>query len=84
MGEGRSKCNRCDGMMIYEKIYHEADRFWVWKCVNCGECIDPVILENRQFQKSKRKNTRPAKTPHVDLTLVRLIKGKDVVTAKET
>ncbi len=52
------KCNRCDGMMIYEKIYHKTEYFWVWKCVYCGEYIDGVILENRQLQKLNCKKSR--------------------------
>jgi late competence protein required for DNA uptake (superfamily II DNA/RNA helicase) len=52
-GKGFAKCNRCGGMMIYEKIYYGTGYFWVWKCVYCGECIDQIILENRQYQKLK-------------------------------
>ena len=52
MGKGLTKCNRCGGMMVYEKIYYGTEHFWVWKCVYCGEYIDQVILENRQIQKS--------------------------------
>jgi DNA-directed RNA polymerase subunit M/transcription elongation factor TFIIS len=57
MRKGFTKCNRCGGMMIYEKIYYETEHFWVWKCVYCGEYIDPVILENRQIQKSIREKS---------------------------
>jgi DNA-directed RNA polymerase subunit M/transcription elongation factor TFIIS len=52
MGKAFTKCNRCGGIMIYEKIYYKTEHFWVWKCVYCGEYIDQVILENRQIQKS--------------------------------
>jgi len=55
--KGFTKCNRCGGMMIYEKIYYETQCFGVWKCVYCGEYIDPVILENRQMQKSNRERS---------------------------
>jgi DNA-directed RNA polymerase subunit M/transcription elongation factor TFIIS len=54
MGKGFTKCNRCSGMMIYEKIYSGTEHFWVWKCLYCGEYIDRVILENRQIQKLNR------------------------------
>jgi hypothetical protein len=64
MGKGLTKCTRCGGMMIYEKIYCETEHFWGWKCVYCGDYIDPVILENRQLQKPDRKNTRPGKRLH--------------------
>jgi ssDNA-binding Zn-finger/Zn-ribbon topoisomerase 1 len=55
MGKGLTKCNRCGGMMVYEKIYYGTEHFWVWKCVYCGDYIDRVILENRQIQKSSRE-----------------------------
>jgi len=58
MERGFTKCNRCGGMMIYEKIYYKTEHSWVWKCVYCGECIDRVILENRQIQKSNRERNR--------------------------
>jgi DNA-directed RNA polymerase subunit M/transcription elongation factor TFIIS len=58
MGKGLTRCNRCGGMMIYEKVYYETEHFWVWKCVYCGDYIDRVILENRQIQKSNREKSR--------------------------
>jgi hypothetical protein len=63
MGKGFAKCNRCGGMMIYQKIYYETEHTWMWRCVYCGEYIDRVILENRQIQKLNREknisNIRP-------------------------
>ncbi len=55
MGKGLTQCNRCGGMIVYEKIYYGTDPFWTWKCVYCGDYIDQVILENRQIQKSNRE-----------------------------
>lgn len=45
----KMRCKRCGGMMVYEKFYdyNENDCFWGWRCVNCGEVIDEVIIENR-------------------------------------
>jgi len=64
MGKAFTKCNRCDGVMIYEKIYYENEHFWAWKCVYCGEYIDQVILENRQVQKSScEKNNKNNEEP---------------------
>ena len=64
MGNGFTKCNRCGGVMIYEKIYYETGHFWVWKCVYCGEYIDQVILKNRQVQKSScKKGTKNNEEP---------------------
>jgi len=59
------KCYRCGGMMIHEKVYSEADQLRIWRCVLCGEYIDPVILENRQYQKTIRENSRRKKAGHM-------------------
>jgi len=42
------KCPRCRGAMTYDKFYGPGEQFWGWKCLICGEVVDPVILENRQ------------------------------------
>ena len=42
------KCNRCDGLMAYERFYSEnGEAFSGWRCVTCGEIVDEVILKNR-------------------------------------
>ena len=41
------KCDRCGGMMSYEKFYGRAEDYFGWRCIACGEIIDHVILENR-------------------------------------
>jgi len=44
------KCNRCGGVMVYEKfkVYsEEVEDFSGWRCVSCGEIVDEVILKNR-------------------------------------
>ena len=41
------KCNRCGGMMVYEKFYDNCEHFFGWRCIFCAEIIDQVILENR-------------------------------------
>jgi len=38
--------------MIYDKFCGAREQFWGWKCVICGEIVDPVILENRQLMSS--------------------------------
>ncbi|WP_447980104.1 hypothetical protein [Candidatus Nitrospira bockiana] len=37
-------CWRCGGLMVVEDYVE----FPVWRCVQCGEMIDPVILRNRR------------------------------------
>jgi hypothetical protein len=41
------KCDRCQGWMVNEKYYGSGFPFWGWRCVACGEILDPVISENR-------------------------------------
>lgn len=37
-------CERCDGLMVSERD----DEFRGWRCILCGERIDPVILAQRR------------------------------------
>ena len=37
-------CPRCSGLMVTE----EHDGLPAQRCVQCGEFIDPVVLQNRQ------------------------------------
>ena len=48
------KCLRCSGVMIYDKFYRLDEYFWGWKCIICGEIVDPVIVENRQLIRTGR------------------------------
>jgi hypothetical protein len=41
------KCLRCQGWMVNEKYYGAGLPFWGWRCVCCGDILDPVIWENR-------------------------------------
>ena len=41
------KCYRCGSMMIAEKFYSWNEQFSGWRCISCGEIVDPLILENR-------------------------------------
>jgi len=43
--------------MIYDKFCGAREQFWGWKCVICGEIVDPVILENRQLMSSGQWST---------------------------
>jgi hypothetical protein len=35
--------------MSIEKFYGPGDPFWGWRCIICGEILDPLILENRNL-----------------------------------
>jgi len=42
-------CSRCTGLMIRDDLQDDTGlgRFVGWRCLICGEVLDPVILENR-------------------------------------
>lgn len=40
------RCHRCGGLMVAEDVFQTASVDW--RCVSCGERIDPVILAHRQ------------------------------------
>ncbi len=52
---GPIRCSRCTGLMVVEQGFDsmlgssEADML-LRRCVQCGEIIDPVILQNRRLR----------------------------------
>ena len=47
------KCERCDGLMLEDYFIDMEALFepiWsrVWRCLNCGHAVDPVMVANRQ------------------------------------
>ncbi len=49
-------CLKCGGAMAYEKFYGPHEGFWGWRCILCGDIIDEVILENRQWKTNGERN----------------------------
>lgn len=41
------RCPRCNGAMVYERFQDMLDMFYAWRCLNCGEIMDPVVERNR-------------------------------------
>jgi hypothetical protein len=44
-------CLRCGGLMIQDDFFELREshhRLTVWRCVLCGEMVDPVIAANRR------------------------------------
>ncbi len=39
-------CDRCGGLMVSETVYELNGK--CWRCLNCGERVDLVILEHRR------------------------------------
>jgi hypothetical protein len=42
------RCDKCGGIMSYEKFYGPSDEYDGWRCISCGEIVDEVILNNRR------------------------------------
>lgn len=40
------RCHRCGGFMVPERVVETGSDDW--RCVSCGERIDPVILAHRR------------------------------------
>jgi len=53
MGTPAMRCPRCASCMVNEPFEDLRDDtgalyFYGWRCLGCGEIIDPVILANRR------------------------------------
>ena len=71
-------CGRCDGQMTHETLHgFGEDLVWAfshWRCIYCGEIIDPVILANRGIQKKRGpsigkrlpREDKPKRPPEAD------------------
>ena len=46
-------CQRCNGRMAFEKFYGPNSYFFGWRCVICGDILDPVILLHRLSRDAK-------------------------------
>lgn len=47
------ECRRCRGYMVANALIDLRDDagrigFSTWRCISCGEIVDPVILRNRR------------------------------------
>ena len=53
------QCPRCQGTMIVDHLVDIAtsDEIWMpgWRCLMCGEIIDPVIENHRQQQEHRQE-----------------------------
>ena len=36
-----TRCLCCRGVMVSDKFYGLQEQFWEWKCLICGEIVDP-------------------------------------------
>lgn len=59
MRNQRYACPRCGGMMVetYSELLSPSDKgedVLTWRCVNCGEYVDGLVLLNRWAQQGLR------------------------------
>jgi hypothetical protein len=54
IAEQKGACPRCHGFMVpmngdgFEAVVLDWSEMPGWRCINCGERIDPLILTNRR------------------------------------
>jgi hypothetical protein len=53
---GTSQCRRCGGFMVGEEALEIGTVFW--RCVMCGERVDPLILRHRQKKLPRAQTER--------------------------
>lgn len=60
------QCTRCRGLMVRDHLYDQfvdggqlcfGEWRWAWRCVCCGNFLDPVVLKNRQMQQARKLNS---------------------------
>ena len=67
------RCARCGGLMVTEQCFDLLSDsgyldFFARRCVQCGELIDSVILQNRRLRllRGLEKSERGLKTSYVE------------------
>lgn len=51
------KCSRCDGLMVSDELIDMRESripMWMtgWRCVSCGNIVDPLIQRHRMIQQA--------------------------------
>lgn len=51
------QCRRCHGLMVIDHFIdiENTGHLWLcgWRCVSCGDVVDPEIIEHRRVQQSR-------------------------------
>ena len=56
-------CSKCQGLMVNDRVYDAEEAIFdlfIWRCLNCGQTIDPLILQNR-LKQEQESNALPIK-----------------------
>ncbi len=76
--QGSWHCNRCQGLLVADDLIDMEEssvpmRASGWRCVSCGNVVDPVIQRHRMIQASgvlreyRIKSARPAALKHAKI-----------------
>ena len=63
------RCTKCDGFMVVDDLIDMRESYqpmWMraWRCVACGNIVDPLILRNRLIQEAGALHLlKPAPSP---------------------
>jgi len=41
--------------MVFERFQDMLTLFYSWRCLNCGEIVDPVVSKNREPARGAKK-----------------------------
>jgi RNase P subunit RPR2 len=67
--EGKAfHCTRCSGLMVpiwLNDVGHDqgSNAIIAWRCIACGEVIDPVIIGHRRDQPTRHLKDEPKRRP---------------------
>ena len=50
-------CPRCHGFSIFDWVYVPEGKCAVWRCLSCGNILDPVIVQNRTRKEDRANDT---------------------------
>ena len=56
-------CSKCQGLMVNDRVFDPEEAIFdlsIWRCLNCGETVDPLILQNR-LKQEQESNALPIK-----------------------
>ncbi|MGQ0811080.1 MAG: hypothetical protein ACT4OO_07630 [Nitrospiraceae bacterium] len=58
-------CGRCQGLMVEEWRPDFTPETYIWRCINCGSILDPLIAQNRLLsQQEKHLVLQPVELVH--------------------
>ncbi len=59
------ECRRCRGLMVVDRCWDLQESMEIsfsgWRCLICGEIIDPIIMQNRLHRPLPPKRSRARK-----------------------